>query len=73
MSKQVHFKDKVSKVMFNSGKGTKRCIDNLETCPLAEEDEVAARSSEFQLLQRQQKKTLHEHHINKRKKSRLHI
>ena len=73
MSKQVRFNDKVSQAVFNTSKGTKRCIDNVETCPLAEEDEVVARTSEFQLLQREQKKALHEHHINKRKISRLHI
>ena len=37
----------------------------MESSPLTEEDEVAARTSEFQVLQREQK--------NKRKKSRLHI
>ena len=73
MSKQVRFNDKVSQAVFNKNKGSKRCIDNVESCPLAEEDEVAARTSEFQLLQREQKKTLHEHHINKRKNSRLHM
>ena len=59
--------------MFDTSKGTKRCIDNVETCPLAEEDEVVACTSEFQLLQREQKKALHEYHINKRKNSRLHM
>ena len=33
---------------------------------LAEEDEVAARTSEFQPLQREQKKSLHEYHVNQR-------
>ena len=68
MSKRVRFNDKVSKAVFNMSKGAKRCIDNVETCPLAEEDEVVARSSEFQLLQPEQK-----YHINKRTKSRLHM
>ena len=36
-----------------------------ESCPLAEEDEIAARTSEFQLLQREQKKSLHEYHVTK--------
>ena len=59
----MRFNDKVSK----------RCNDNVDSCPLAEEDEVAARTSEFQLLQREQKKSLHEHLVNKRKRSRLHM
>ena len=72
MSKQVRFNDKVSQAVFNTSKGTKRCIENVETCPLAEEDEVVARTSEFQILQREQKKALHEYHMNKRNISRLH-
>ena len=63
MAKQVRFNNKVSK----------RCNDNVESCPLAEEDEVAARTSEFQLLQREQKKSLHEYHVNQRKRSRLQM
>ena len=59
--------------MFDKSKGSKRCIDNVESCPLADEDEVAARTSEFQLLQREQKKSLHEYHVNQRKRSRLHM
>ena len=73
MAKQVRFNDKVSQAVFDKSKGSKRCIDNVESCPLAEEDEVAARTSEFQLLQREQKKSLHEHHVNQRKRSRLHM
>ena len=63
MAKQVRFNDKISK----------RCNDNVESCPLAEEDEFAAHTSEFQLLQREQKKSLHEHHVKKRKRNRLHM
>ena len=59
MSRQVRLNDKVFQAVFNTSKGTNPCIDNVETCPLAEEDEVAARTFEFQLLQRQQKKALH--------------
>ena len=42
MAKQVRFNDKVSK----------RCNDNVESCPLAEEDEVAARTYDFRGLVR---------------------
>ena len=73
MAKQVRFNDKVSQAVFEKSKGSKRCIDIVESCPLAEEDEVAARTSEFQLLQREQKKSLHEYHVNQRKRSRLHM
>ena len=75
IAKQVRFNDEVSKAVFDKSKGSKRCIDNVESCPLAEEDEVAARTSEFQLqwLQREEKKSLHEYHDNKRKISRLHM
>ena len=73
MAKQVRFTGKVSQAVFDKSKGSKRCIDNVESCPLAEEDEVAARTSEFQLLQREQNKSLHEYHVNKRKRSRLHM
>ena len=73
MAKQVRFNDKVSQAVFDKSKGSKRCIDNVESCPLAEEDEVAAHTSEFQLLQREQNKSLHEYHVNKRKRSRLHM
>ena len=58
MAKQVRFNDKVSQAVFENSKGSKRYIDIVESCPLAEEDEVAARTSEFQLLQREQKKSL---------------
>ena len=73
MAKQVRFNDKVSQAVFDKSKGSKRCIDIVESCPLAEKDEVAARFSEFQLLQRRQKKSLHEYHVNQRKRSRLHV
>ena len=43
----------------------------MEPCPLTEESEVAGRTSEFQIIQRQQKHALHEYHINKRKRSKL--
>ena len=69
MTKQVRFNDKVSQAVFDKSKGSKPCIDIVESCPLAEEDEVAAHTSEFQLLQREQKKSLHEHHVNRRKRS----
>ena len=73
MAKQVRFNDKVSQAVFDKSKGSKRCIDTVESCPLAEEYEVAARTSQFQLLQREQKKSLHEYHVNQRKRSRLHM
>ena len=73
MSKQVRFKDNVSQAVFNTTKGTKRCIEEVESYPLTEESEVAGRASEFQSIQRQQKQALHEYHINKRKKSKLHM
>ena len=41
--------------------------------PLSEESEVAGRASEFQIIQRQQKQALHEYHINKRERSKLHM
>ena len=72
MPKQVRFNDKVSQALFDKSKGSKQCNDNVESCPLDGEDEVAARTSEFQLLQREQK-SLHEYHVNKRKRSRLYI
>ena len=34
VSKQVRFNDKVSQDVFNKSKGSKRCIDNVESCPL---------------------------------------
>ena len=73
MSKQVRFKENVSQAVFNTTKGSKRCIEEVESCPLTEESEVAARTSAFQLIQRQQKQAMHEYHINKRKRSRLHM
>ena len=73
MSKQVRFKENVSQAVFNTTKGSKRCIEEVELCPLTEESEVAARTSAFQLIQRQQKQATHEYHINKRKRSRLHM
>ena len=69
MAKQVRFNDKVSQAVFDKSKGSKRCIDIVESFPLAEEDEVAAPTSEFQLLQCEHKKSLHEHHVNRRKRS----
>ena len=41
MAKQIRFNDKVSQAVFDKSKGSKRCIDIVESCPLAEEDEVA--------------------------------
>lgn len=73
MSKQVRFKDKVSRAVFHMTKGIKRCIDDVESCPLTEENAVATHTSAFQLIQRQQKKAMHEYHINKRKRSKLHM
>ena len=70
MSKQVRFKDNVSQAVFNTTKGTKRC-EEVESCPLTEESEVAGRTSEFQLIHREQKKAMHEYHIHKRKRSKL--
>ena len=55
MAKQVRFDDKVSQALFDKSKGSKRGIDNVESCPLAEKDEVAVRTSEFQLLRREKK------------------
>ena len=40
---------------INKSKESKQCIDDVESSPLTEEDEVAARTSEFQVLQREQK------------------
>ena len=71
MPRQVRFSDKVSQAVCNTNTGTEHCIVKFERCELAEEDEVNARSSEFQL--RQQKKSLYQYHLNKRKKSRLHM
>ena len=62
MPKQVRFNDKVFQAVFDKSKGSKRCIDNVESCPLAEKDEVS-----------EQEKSLHDYHVNKRKRSRLHL
>ena len=69
MSKQVRFNDNVSQGVFNTTRETG--IEDVEICPLTEESEVAESTSDFQLIHRQQKKTLHEYHINKRKRSKL--
>ena len=73
MSKQVRSKDNVSQAVFNTTKGTKRCIEEVESYPLTEESEVVGRASECQIIQRQRKQALHECHINKRKRSKLHM
>ena len=51
MSKQVRFKENVSQAVFNTTKGSKRFIEEVESCLLTEESEVAARTSAFQLIQ----------------------
>ena len=71
MSKQVRFNDNVSQAVINTTRETERCIEDVEIYPLTEESEVAERTSDFQLIHRQQKKILHEYHINKRKRSKL--
>ena len=73
MSKQVRFNDNISQADFYMTRETKRCIEYVEICPLIEESEVTERMSIFQLIHRQQKKTLHGYHINKRKRSKLYM
>lgn len=71
MSKRVRFNSNVSRVEFDKSKGTKRSIETVEGIPLADEQDIAARNSTFQAISQLQRQQLHEHHIRKRKKSRL--
>ena len=73
MSKRVQFNSNVSQTVFDKTEAVECGNEFTELLPLTDEHEVVSRMSEFQNIHRFQKRQLHEHHIRKRKLSRLHM
>lgn len=72
MNRQVKFNPEVKRAVFSTLRRTNRCLEHLANTPIVEEHEIASRSSEFQEVNRAQKRVLHEHHVS-RKRCRLRM
>ena len=68
----VKFNPEVSRAVYNNLRRTQGCLVNVPATSLVDEDDMASRSSEFQEVNRAQKRALHEHHLS-RKRCRLRM
>ena len=68
----VKFNPEVSRAVYNNRRRTQGCVVNVPTTSLVDEEEIASRRSEFQEVNRVQKRALHEHHLS-RKRCRLRM
>ena len=66
----MKFDPEVTRAVFDKERRTDGCIENIPSTTLVEEHEIANRCTEFQNIDRFQKRKLHEHHIQ-RKSCRL--
>lgn len=73
MKKQIKFNSEVKRAVFMKKGKPERCIKRIASVPLADENEVSLRNTEFQIVNKMQKRQLHEYHVQKRKKCRLYM
>ena len=68
---RVNFNSRVRRAVYDKKASTEGCLEDASHSSLVDEDEIALRISEFQLINQNQKRVLHEHHKH-RKRCRLH-
>ena len=68
---RVKFNSRVRRAVYDKEASTEGSLEDASHSSLVDEDEIATRISEFQLINQNQKRVLHEHH-KRRKRCRLH-
>ena len=54
----VQFNPEVSRTVFDNQRRIDRCLEHISSVPLVDENEVASRNSDFQVIHRVQKRKL---------------
>ena len=63
----LQFNPEVSRVVFDSQRRIDRCLEHISSVPLVDENEMASRNSDFQVIHRAQKRKLHEYHVQQKR------
>ena len=66
MRRQVQFNPDVKRAVYRKRQKTDSYLENVPSAALVDEEEIASRNSEYQLINENQKRALLEHHFQKK-------